>query len=209
MNNHSFTSYAACKRAQHFLTLLGEVAPADVGWYWQLCANECNNSQWCKNGQCILGRIGAIRVCKLINSAVMLMRCCVHGDHMWCACVAPTMIAELKQSCANGSNIFENKFWELLLAQKFDQCQTSRNNAQQHAKKCKRVCRRTQHVTEDLRQQWPEPGCWPAVFVKTMVCWGCSVSRAQKTWLWSLLFKVFHLVTPNNVASVCMEPYGI
>ena len=44
---------------------------------------------------------------------------------------------------------------------------------------------------EDLRQQWPEPGCWPAVFVKTMVCWGCSVSRAQKTLLWSLLFKVF------------------
>ena len=24
-----------------------------------------------------------------------------------------------------------------------------------------------------------------------MVCWGYSVSRAQKTWLWSLLFKVF------------------
>ena len=46
---------------------------------------------------------------------------------------------------------------------------------------------------DDLRQQWPEPGCWPAGFLKTMVCWGCSVSRAQKTWLWSLLFKVFHL----------------
>ena len=40
---------------------------------------------------------------------------------------------------------------------------------------------------EDLRQQWPEPGCWPAVFVKTMVCWGCPVLRVQKTWLWSLL----------------------
>ena len=49
----------------------------------------------------------------------------------------------------------------------------------------------------DLRQQWPEPGCWPAVFVKTMVCWGCSLSRAQKTWL-SLLFKVFR----TNVAAV-------
>ena len=46
-------------------------------------------------------------------------------------------------------------------------------------------------LMEDLREQWPEPGCWPALFVKTMVCRGCSVSRAQKTWLWSLLFMIF------------------
>ena len=45
--------------------------------------------------------------------------------------------------------------------------------------------------TEDLKQQWPEPGCSPAVFVKIMVFWGCSVSWAQKTWLWSFLFKVY------------------
>ena len=51
---------------------------------------------------------------------------------------------------------------------------------------------------EDLRQQWPEPGCWPVVFVKTMVFWGCSVSRAQKAWLWSLLFKIFRQVQAKD-----------
>ena len=152
------------------------VGPADVGCYWQLFANGCNNSQWCKNGQCILGRIGALRVCKLINLAVMLMRCCLHGDHMWCACVAPTMIAELCkriQHCFATHRWSQNKTDVGNYCWKFDEFQTSRNNAKQHAKRCKRVCRRTQHVAEDLRQQWPEPGCWPAVFVKTMVCWGC------------------------------------
>ena len=45
-------------------------------------------------------------------------------------------------------------------------------------------------------------GRWPAVFVKTMVCWGCSLSRAQKTWLWSLLFEVFLLKLPIKPCSV-------
>ena len=27
---------------------------------------------------------------------------------------------------------------------------------------------KTSHYSQDLRQQWLEPGCWPAVFVKTM-----------------------------------------
>ena len=39
----------------------------------------------------------------------------------------------------------QKKCWELL-AQKFDQFQTLRNNFQQHATTCNRVCRRTQHV---------------------------------------------------------------
>ena len=53
-----------------------------------------------------------------------------------------------------GSNIFGlrrsqnklKKFWELL-AQKFYWCQTLRNNSQQHAITCNRVCKRTQHMT--------------------------------------------------------------
>ena len=44
----------------------------------------------------------------------------------------------------------------------------------------------------------PRPYERPAVFVKTMVCWGGLVSRAQKTWLWSLLFKVFRLRKGNR-----------
>ena len=63
----------------------------------------------------------------------------------------------------------------------------------------------TARCGEDLRQQWPEPGCWPAAFVKTMVCWGCSVSRAQKTWLWSLLFKVFMHVLQSRPQSSSLD----
>ena len=40
----------------------------------------------------------------------------------------------------------QKKFWELL-AQKFYWCQTLRNNSQQHATTCNRVCKRTQHMT--------------------------------------------------------------
>ena len=38
------------------------------------------------------------------------------------------------------------EFWELL-GQKFYWCQTLRNNSQQHAITCNRVCKRTQHMT--------------------------------------------------------------
>ena len=42
-----------------------------------------------------------------------------------------------------------------------------------------------------LNDKWPEPGCWPAVFLKTMVCCGCSVLQAQKNRFCLLLFKDF------------------
>ena len=43
------------------------------------------------------------------------------------------------------------------------------------------------------RPKWPQPGWRPAVLVKTRVLVGCSVSRAHKTWFWSLLFNDFPL----------------
>ena len=43
--------------------------------------------------------------------------------------------------------------------------------------------------TLNNNDQWPEPGCWPVVFVKTMVCCGCWFLQAQKNWFCSLLFK--------------------
>ena len=42
-----------------------------------------------------------------------------------------------------------------------------------------------------LRNNDPEPGCWPAVFVKTMVCCRCLFLQAQKNWFCPLLFKDF------------------
>ena len=42
----------------------------------------------------------------------------------------------------------QKKCWELL-AKKFDRFQTLRNNSQQHATTCNRVCKRTQHVTSN------------------------------------------------------------
>ena len=37
-------------------------------------------------------------------------------------------------------------------------------------------------------EKWPEQGCWAAVFVKTMVCCGCSFLQAQKNLLHMLIF---------------------
>ena len=45
------------------------------------------------------------------------------------------------KSCANGSNIVALRFGD------HDLFQTARNNSQQHATTCNRVCKRTQHVT--------------------------------------------------------------
>ena len=45
----------------------------------------------------------------------------------------------------------QKKCWELL-AQKFDQFQTLRNNSQQHSTTCNRACKRMQHV--DIQQFW-------------------------------------------------------
>ena len=42
----------------------------------------------------------------------------------------------------------QKKCWESL-AEKFDRCQTLRNNTQQHPTTCNRVCKRTQHVTSN------------------------------------------------------------
>ena len=45
----------------------------------------------------------------------------------------------------------------------------------------------------------------PAAFVKTMVCWGCSVLLAQKTWLWSLFFKVFQANIADKYTRIWIE----
>ena len=44
------------------------------------------------------------------------------------------------------------------LCQRFDQFQVLRNNSQQHATACKRVCRWTQHVTSNNAGS-----CWPTM----------------------------------------------
>ena len=49
------------------------------------------------------------------------------------------------------------KCWEVL-SQKFDQFQLLRNNSQQHATICNRVCKRTKHVTSNN-----VGSCWPTM----------------------------------------------
>ena len=89
---------------------------------------QCN-SQRCKDVQCIMGRIRPRRLCKLRNSAVET----ICNARAWLQCW---------KSCANGLNIVALRFSDhgtkesfgvMLLAQKFDQFQTSRNDSQQHA----------------------------------------------------------------------------
>ena len=97
----------------------------------------CNNSQQCWDLQWIVGRTQPVSLCK---PCVMSMR-------------GPNNVGRAVQTDSTllryGSAITEQKkCWELL-AEKSDQFQTLRNNKQQHPTKCKRVCKRTQHVTSN------------------------------------------------------------
>ena len=63
------------------------------------------------------------------------------------------------QTDATTPNIVGQQCWELL-AQKFDRFQTLRNNSQQHATTCNRVCKRTQHLTSNN-----VGSCWPTLLL--------------------------------------------
>ena len=56
------------------------------------------------------------------------------------------------------SSITEQKKCSKLLALKFDRFKTLRNNSQQHATTCNRVCKRTQHLTPNN-----VGSCWPTM----------------------------------------------
>ena len=55
---------AACKRTQQLPTMLRQQCWEFLRACWQRCANGRNNSQQCRDLQCIVGRIQPIRLCK-------------------------------------------------------------------------------------------------------------------------------------------------
>ena len=59
---------------------------------------------------------------------------------------------------ANGRNDSQQSCLRLHGAKKFDRFQTLRNNSQQHATTCNRVCKRTQHVSSNN-----VGNCWPSM----------------------------------------------
>ena len=110
---------AAGKRTQQLPTLLRQQCWQLLRACWQRCANGCNNSQQCWDLQCIVGRIQPISLCKRY---VMSVR-------------RPNNVGRAVQTDPTllryASAITEHKkCWELL-AEKFDQFQTLRNNTQQ------------------------------------------------------------------------------
>ena len=77
-----------------------------------------------------------------------LKTCCLQGGHVLCTCVAPAMLEELCkriQHCCATLRRSRNK----RNVGKFDWFQTLRNNSQQHATTCNRVCKQTQHLTSN------------------------------------------------------------
>ena len=91
------------------------------------------------------------------------------------------------------SVITELKKCRELLAQKFDRFQTLRNNSQQHATICKRMCKRTQHVTSNNFGS-----CWPTMirsFARgfTLANVKCKISR-QET------------ITPEPASTLILPP---
>ena len=113
---------ATCKRTHQLQTLLAQQCWELLRPCWQCCASGCNNSQHCWEGYH-----------PFVNQVLYV-------------CVAPTMLEDLRRSCANGSTIVTFRFrdhgtnernvgicWLKSLAGS-NLCATTRNNTQQHAK---------------------------------------------------------------------------
>ena len=134
---------------------------------WQWCANGCNNSQQCWDLQCIVGSIQPISLCK-----PCVMRVWGPNNVVKVVQTDPTLLRY-------ASAIMEQKkCWELL-AEKFDQFQTLRNNTQQHPTTWNRVCKRTQHVTSKN-----VGSCWPTMLRPlarglTFICPNTEAARSQ------------------------------
>ena len=112
---------ATCKRTHQLQTLLAQQCWELLRPCWQCCASGCNNSQHCWEGY---------------NSFV---------NQVLYVCVAPTMLKDLRRSCANGSTIVTFRFrdhgtnernvgicWLKSLTGS-NLCATKRNNTQKHA----------------------------------------------------------------------------
>ena len=86
------------------------------------------------------------------------------------ACLQTSPLPQKKFFSEGGGTSAHRLRWELLRpfarSKKFDRFQTLSNNSQQHVSACKRVCKRTQHVTSN-----DVGGCWLANNV-TSVCTG-------------------------------------
>ena len=79
----------------------------------------------------------------------------------------------IQHCCARHASAIteQKKCWELL-AKKFDQFETLRNNSLQHATTCNRVCKRMQQVTPNN-----DGRCWPTVM--GLFARGFSQDRGQ------------------------------
>ena len=112
----------------------------------KLCANRHNNSEQCRDLQWIVGRIQLIRLCK-----PCVMPRCGPNNFGRAEQTDPTLL------CHALVIMEQKKCWELL-AQKFDQFQTLRNNSQPHATTCNRVCEWTKHIASSSFGS-----CWPTM----------------------------------------------
>ena len=94
------------------------------------------------------------------------------------ACLQTSPLPQKKFFSEGGGTSAHRLRWELLRpfarSKKFDRFQTLSNNSQQHVSACKRVCKRTQHVTSNN-----VGGCWLANNV-TSVCTGLIDSFDSK-----------------------------
>ena len=128
---------AACKRTQQLPTLFDQQCWELLRTCWQRCVNGCNNSQHCWDLQCIVGRI----------QPIILLRPCVMSAR-GSSNVGRAVQTDPTFLRYTSAITEQKKCWELL-AEKSDRFQTLHNNTQQHPTTCKRVCKRTQHVTSN------------------------------------------------------------
>ena len=99
-----------------------------LGVIASVLAQVCNNFQKCWDRlQCILGRIQPTRLCRPCETRVRGANMCKRPDS---ALLCYTLVIKEQKKC-----------WQLLAL---------RNNSQQHATSCNRMCKRTKHVTSNI-----------------------------------------------------------
>ena len=136
MNLHPFKLFITA----YLDPLLGQQCWELLRPCWRWCANGCNNSQQCWP----ITRVGLSREVIVLLS---IRRSCVM------IAPGPKNVGKAVQTDPTlllyASVIMEQKKCIEFLAQKFARFQTLRNNSQQNATTCNRLCKRTQHVTSN------------------------------------------------------------
>ena len=109
---------------------------------WVLCLNDSSEILWCPFDSVQKSQIHGMIHCALANRVPL--------NITMCAFETPQLTLRATCKRVQQFTMFRLFAW----GEKFNWFQTLRNNSQQHATTCNRVCKRTQPVTSDSFGSW-------------------------------------------------------